>query len=730
MKDSTRLLLIGLGALAVVGAGWGIFSRLHREEAPPVLTTATGVEGTAAFPITFFPERHEQFSAQACRACHEDAFQDWLPSDHAHANRPVSVALDAPAFDPPREIAVPGETFGFTLADGKFWMKVQPDDGGDAERYALEGVIAVIPLRQYLARLPGGRWQSTSVAYDPAADEWFDVFKGDERHSGEWGHWAGQGMNWNANCAWCHMTEYQKNFDWQSDSYHTTWLEQGVSCMQCHTGMEEHVAAAGPDYAPPVKTLSARRAMENCASCHSRRDQLTPDTFKPGDIYHQHFALALPDQPGLYHPDGQILDEDYVYASFLMSPMGHAGVTCLDCHNPHSGKTILPIADNSLCMRCHSTGLDGAKIIDTVAHGHHAPGSMGNSCVECHMPQTTYMQRDPRRDHGFLSPDPLMTAELGIPNACQRCHTEESTEWAVEWAEKWYGDKLANKLQRQRARTLAAAYAGEPAAAQSLLQLAADEPNHAWRATYTGLLGYYVPQADVLAYLEKALEDDSSMVRARAVGGLSRLPQAEPVIAPRLKDPSRNVRIAAEQAYAGWGQSVPDAEAAQEWQAYLEFQSDRVMGAFMLADQKIREGDTAQAKQLIRQAVALDSASPEILRQGAVMYSMMGDNAAAEQLLQQALDKAPEVALLHYSLALLYAGQGQLEEAIPLLENAVSLDPHFYRAWYNLALARTKIGQWQKAAYALEKAAPAYANDPGWQQTRAIVERQLANGGR
>ncbi len=339
------------------------------------------------------------------------------------------------------------------------------------------------------------------------------------------------------------------------------------------------------------------------------------------------------------------------------------------------------------------------------------------------------MQRDPRRDHGFHSPDPLMTQELGIPNACQRCHTEETTEWAIEWSEKWYGDKLAEKAQRTRARTLAAAYEGQPAAAPKLIELARNEPNHAWRATFTGLLAQYIPEQEVLAYLQEALEDDSSMVRNRAVRGFSILPQAEPLIAPLLEDASRNVRIAAEQAYASWGQPIPNPEAAREWQTYLEFQADRVSGAFMLADQTIREGNNTQAAQLIRQGAALDPASPEVLRQAAVLFSRIGDNAAAEGILKQALDEAPEVALLHYSLALLYASDNRLEEAVSLLENTVTLDPTFYRAWYNLALAYTKLGQWQPARNALEKAAPAYANDPGWLQTRMIIERQLSNSG-
>ncbi len=73
-----------------------------------------------------------------------------------------------------------------------------------------------------------------------------------------------------------------------------------------------------------------------------------------------------------------------------------------------------------------------APPIEPVAHSFHKEGSTGNRCIECHMSQTTYMERDPRRDHGFTSPDPLLTKELGIPNACNKCHTDQTVDWAIQ----------------------------------------------------------------------------------------------------------------------------------------------------------------------------------------------------------------------------------------------------------------------------------------------------------
>ena len=89
---------------------------------------------------------------------------------------------------------------------------------------------------------------------------------------------------------------------------------------------------------------------------------------------------------------------------------------------------------NALCMRCHSGGYSGSSVIQPDQHMFHPNETPGGRCVDCHMPQTTYMQRHPRRDHGFTIPDPLLTQELGVPNACNRCH--ETTDWAIEATER------------------------------------------------------------------------------------------------------------------------------------------------------------------------------------------------------------------------------------------------------------------------------------------------------
>ncbi|TVP79604.1 MAG: hypothetical protein EA353_05795 [Puniceicoccaceae bacterium] len=657
------------------------------------------------FPYSHNPQRLARMGPDACVSCHQQAVEDWRQSHHAKANRPVSVRLDAPAFTPTRQIQESGVTYEMVLVGQDFKLRVIPEEG-PIEEYDLVGVIGETPIRQYLAHLPGGRFQTISASYDVINDSWIDVFAGEDRQPGEWGHWQGQGMNWNANCAYCHVTEYEKAFDYEGNAYHSTWTQQGLACASCHTGLEEHIAAAhAGDYTTGLTQLSKGQTQDNCVTCHSRRDQLTADAFLPGDAYHDHFSLSLPDQPGLYYPDGQILDEVFVHASFSMSRMAKAGVTCMDCHNPHSLKPILPVQTNMLCMRCHDGGVMDSPVINPLEHSFHPEGSTGNQCVSCHMPKTVYMQIDWRADHGFHSPDPLMTREHGIPNACSNCHQDETLDWAVEHAENWYGDKLEASRQRARARAISQAYAREPGGLPALLELAKDEDIAVWQATYTGLLRNYLPNTAVADHLRAMLEHSSELVRERAAIGMAQLEDGQAALMDRLGDESRSVRIAASRGMEMRNQDVVDPVAAKEWAEYLGFNSDRPQTLFIKANQASRRGNAgSEVLQHVQRAIELDTANPEMYHQAAILLSAAGLNKEARSQLFIGWELAPRNARFPYSLGLLAAEMDDLASTVGYLEEAVALEPDFHRAWYNLSLAYSKLNRPEDARRAMRRA--------------------------
>lgn len=661
---------------------------------------------------------------ETCGKCHVAEFEQWKASNHANANRLVSVEKDGEAFKGHFELADDSERFEFLRDGEKFTLSVSGPVIGD-RKFPVEGVIAVEPLRQYLLATGNGRYQTTAIAWDVNKKEWFDVFPNDPREPEAWGHWLGQGMNWNSNCATCHMTEFKKNYDVPTHGYRSTWRFHGISCVQCHAGSADHArrATAGDTKAPGLRLTPAQN-LDNCASCHSRREQLTADEFRAGERFHDHHTLALPDQPGVYHPDGQILDEDFEFGSFMMSRMGgKAGVVCMDCHNPHTLATRLPVKDNQLCMSCHGTGMKDAPKIDPVAHSRHAAGSEGNQCVACHMPTTVYMARDPRHDHGFLSPDPRLTKETGVPNACNRCHQDKSTDWAIEAAEKWFGPNM-NERTRERARIMHRAQRGDPAMLSEHLALLAREEVPAWRATLVGMLAPFLNEQRVFNAGLGALRDPDPMVRQRAARLLSDHPGATEAISALQKDPFRTVRLEAH--FAGRSALKAESEQMRELRAYLDANADRPSGTLKSAELALAQNQPDLAAQHVQQAVRLDPRSAAAMRDGAIVLARANKPGEAMEMLEQAVRVEPGFAEAHYSLGLLRAERGDLEGAVESLRNAARLDPSNARASYNLALALTKLERWAEALPAIQAAeSGGMAASPDLRYTKAIILARL-----
>lgn len=622
----------------------------------------------------------------SCKQCHLPQYQAWAGTDHALANRPVDPAGDAAAF-------------------AKF-----PADKGTATKVTADLILGHKPLWQPLVPAAGGRWQAHEQAYDPAGHQWFNVFGQEDRRPGEWGHWTGRGMNWNSMCAHCHMTGYEKRYDSAADAYHSTWVEQGVGCIQCHgPTASRHGAQSRPPASAPKPPFNGDRAkmMQTCAVCHARNELLT-DKFQPGDSYNDHYRAVLPVDAATYYPDGQQRDEDFNWTSVLLSRMGHAGVTCMDCHDPHSTKTILPTTDNQLCLQCHAA--PGRKLpsgvaaipIDPVAHSRHQPGSAGNSCVACHMPTTTYMQRAPRHDHGWLSPDPLMTKELGIPNACSRCHEDKGLEWNIAKTAELFGTRVLER-QRQRARAMAAAQADAPGAAEGLLSLLKIEDIPAWRATYLSLLPQTGGAAAGRATAIASLKAPDPLERAAAVRYFAGAPGAAELVTPLLRDPVRLVRLDA--AWELSPQLPADSPARKELDGYLALSLDQPSGRLRLGQDLANRGDLAGAEREMALAVQWDPFSPPIRDAHGMVLAALGRGADAGTELYRAAELAGSrggPSAMHAGLA--FAEANRVTEAENSFRLAARCDPKLDRAWYNLGLLLAQHERLPEAAEALRQA--------------------------
>lgn len=497
---------------------------------------------------------------------------------------------------------------------------------------------------------------------------------------------------------------------------------------------------------PTLSKFSKSRILDNCGFCHSRREDLTGD-FKPGDDFSAHAQLTIVDASEIYYPDGQVREEDYEYASFLSSKMHQRGVTCLDCHNAHSLKVRLP--GNWLCMRCHDGSYTGAPTIHPVSHSHHkvfgydASGAVtnkdlgkygskqieetGGECINCHMPQTVYMQRDSRHDHGFTIPDPLLTTQLGVPNACNRCHKEKEADWALKYCDEWYGAKM-DRPSRGRAQTIAAARAGEAKARDGLLGLLSKEDNSYWRAVAAGLLSRWANEPAVGDALSRALHDTNALVRAESVRALSSEvaahdPAAVESIRHALEDPDRNVRLAA--AWALRHEIDPASQVGSELAYMLNINADQPIGQMQKGAYALARNDLESALSHYQKAAAWDPNSAPIRHDYAVVLAELNRAADAVTQLEVACKLDPGNAEYLYKLALALNETGQSTKVIETLKAAVRLDPYHARAWYNLGLAENNAGQKEEALAALLRAESASPDDPQIPYARATVLAQL-----
>jgi tetratricopeptide (TPR) repeat protein len=530
-----------------------------------------------------------------CIECHQDYYEQWKGSHHDLAMDLATPETVLGDFNDARfeHHGIHSKLF---RRDGKYMIHTEGPDGQMAD-FEIKYVFGVSPMQQYMVEfdrpddLPEhevARVQVLRITWDTERREWFylpppDV---DERLAPDDDlHWTGIAQRWNNMCADCHSTNLQKNFDHQTGRYHTTWSEINVGCETCHGPGSVHVELANRNslfwdrkrgFGLVDLKSNPQTQIETCAPCHSRR-RYVHHGFLPGDRYYDHYANELMER-ATYFADGQILDEDYEYGSFIQSKMYHKGIRCSDCHDPHTART--KHEGNAVCTSCHQ---HPAGKYDSPAHHFHEPGTLGAACVECHMPETTYMEVDPRRDHSIRNPRPDLSVALGVPNACTRCHLnkeeaglghrDDLTQY-LDWmlaardgdqqvqqalarvdaemdaaCREWYGDKPKGPREKPHfSFALTEARKGSPEAAPALIDVATDaRVPGVIRATAMLELGAFDGRASLEA-ARKGLDDPDPQVRATAIGNLQgRLQPKEllTLLLPRLDDPVRLVRTEA-----------------------------------------------------------------------------------------------------------------------------------------------------------------------------------------
>ncbi len=574
-----------------------------------------------------------------CASCHAEQQRRWSGSHHARGQ--------AHAGPLPSGGGVPG--LAVSSSDAGPVLNWREPDGGMASGL-IRFTVGVEPLRQFAVEREG-RLQVPPLGLLEDGG-WLRV-PGDDL-----GDWNAPAYGWNGSCAPCHATGFRVH-----DSKVASWRALTVTCLACHD--ESHDAGTMRQTArfefedggaiAHASALTPDVQAEVCAGCHSRRRALTDDGSTEGAFFDRFEPGLL--GAGLYSPAGAVRDEVYEVPSFLMSKMERAGVRCSDCHDVHSGS--LRAEGNALCTRCHR-----ASVFDVASH--HRPGER---CVSCHMPPTTFLGVDVRRDHAFP-----------VPGRGEGAVTQAFT---AAFAQR--GDA--------RRRLLAVVERAEVSSFQ--------------RASALALLPAGAGVAEAIA---RAAGSDDDWLRYGAAVAAQRVPPElrREVVGRLTSDRRRAIRVQAARVLTGVVELSPTLVAEVEHAEHAnDFRGDAFlnMGAMAMA-----RGDFATAERDFREGLRRDPSFQPLRLDLADVLRRTGRDAEGLAVLVEAT-RSPGAfeGPTNYALGLAQWRAGQKAEALRSFEVAArSGDPLHRFAWLSALRA---VGGAERAWPALELAVRADPED-------------------
>jgi predicted CXXCH cytochrome family protein len=472
---------------------------------------------------------------------------------------------------------------------------------------------------------------------------------------------------------------------------------------------------------PRSTSRDADKEIEVCAQCHARRAQIA-EGYHAGKPFLDYYVPTLLVEHA-YHADGQQRDEVYNWGSFLQSKMYRHGVTCSDCHDPHSGQ--LKATGNALCAQCHAPAR-----YDATTHHFHAAGTPGAQCVNCHMPAANFMVIDARRDHSMRVPRPDQTVTLLLQRPQQLATTRKTDR----------GPRPRCAVGRARRRgfqnfapTFRNAELGEAGAGASLAAIAADPSQPAIaRASALGRMQNTPrrpqgPQRNPAPAAAAPLVLCRSQTRLITPAGRAdhrrRALLSDP-IARLDRRPMRwsmraraAVRRTTGRMAKSRGRIHPDAK-VQRRPARIADQSRDIHCAARTV--RCSASEFAAARKLDPNYVPAYVNTADAYRQ-------QGRDADAIRTLKEGIAVQPSNATLHHALGLAYTRAQQRDLALVEFARSVQLAPDNSRYTYVYGVALNSMGRSADATRLLHRAAERWPADRNILFALAAMERDAGH---
>jgi len=703
--------------------------------------------------------------SEACIDCHKNEVAAWQGSHHDMAMKHADKTSVLGDFDDVR-VMHEGKENRFFQKGKEYWVNIEGPDG-QFHDYKISYTFAFEPLQQYMVEFDDGRVQLIPFAWDSRSSEeggqrWFHLYP-DTTNTDEF-YWTNSGQNWNFMCADCHSTNLQKNYDAEQNRYETTWSEINVGCEACHGPASDHIDMANKsesgeaqsigvsfdaanhygfdrDLSKAVKewvyqegntTLQPKdiihtNQVQTCAQCHSRRTQLNETGDHVKGSFFDKYRLSLI-SPELYYHDGQIYDEDYVYGSFLQSAMAEKGVTCTNCHDPHTAQ--LKIAEEAVCSQCHI-----ASEYTPEKHTFHQAGTEASQCTTCHMSETTYMQVDPRRDHSWHVPRPDISQHIDTPNVCTSCHEDKTDQWADAQIGKWFPESKYRNQQHFAVAFYADAI-GHRGAVDALAYSSQDSSlSNIIRASSLERMAGNTGQ-NTLISLARAIKHDNEMIRLGAIAASSgyEFSGRWQILEPLLTDSVLSVRSEAAGALVRYWREMNPLQkdiikpALAEYIEIQEFNADRGFGRTNLGNVYRDLGQHDKAIEYYQGAIKIEPYFENSYANLADLYRAMGDETKAMATLKQGIEAQPKSSVLPYSAGLAALRGKDYVQARAYLKQAAEMADTNPQYWYVYGLSLEQVDV-LASARALQRAYTASRNPQHLYAQCEILARNSAKSG-
>lgn len=672
---------------------------------------------TSTFQNQKPPTISEYANEQTCTSCHKEEVQEWQKSHHAKAMQIASKQSVLANLN--TSFSADGMDYKFFTTDTSYWVTIS-ESGQATNTYEITHTFGYTPLQQYLLAFPNGKLQVLRASWDTEKNTWFHQYAGENIASSSAVHYSNQSQNWNSMCSSCHSTNVHKNYYPAVDSFNTTHDMLTVGCQSCHGGMNAHQLYHNGQLSEkpqPSKVYqqSALAQTNNCGTCHARRTMLSDNSLTDSNFINSYIPQTL--NANFYQVDGQIMEEDFVYGSFISSKMHQNHVSCNNCHNVHSN--ALKMEGNQLCLQCHESSFN------TKAHTHHAMESAGGQCINCHMDGKTYMGNDYRRDHSFRVPRPHQSVEYGTSNSCISCHKNESNTWAAKNVEQWFGKPDTSHYSYHLIKTSLLSQQSLTYATLLLSDTATPSIIQATAVDYAGNLN----SRESMQFLEKATRHTEPMVRLQAYSELINYPENIRIAyAPSaLKSEHKAIRLMGFRLANGL-QNQMSLKAKQyytkvdsEYKAYLTGIADFANGQILWGEYYAANNDYELAKKHYALALKIDSLQPTAYTNLIIINSTQQRTKEVKKWIDLGLRKMPNYGEFYYFEGLYYSEIGNTTQQLQSLRKAYELVPENTKYIYNYLISEYQHGDKLKAQKIIKEVIYKYPNHPKIMQLNAYL---------